>query len=288
MKYQSPAFAERFGSVLFGLVVGCGVAAAPSSTASAAPAANWPDRVSANYLITFNGFDIGSFRFDATVGPEGYHLTGDAEISALLGVIKWRGLTRSSGRVKGNKPKPAGYTFSFNSSAQSGAVKMGFRKEEVTSFSMRPLAPPMSGEVPLERKHLKKVLDPLTAVMAMTRAPGRNPCAMKLPVFDGKQRFNLKLSYRGQERLPAIRGAQAQVGFVCQVRYQPVAGYVPDQATVAMAQEQNIEVVLRPMPTGSLMVPHEIRIPTIAGTARLTANSIAITASRRGQGASAR
>ncbi|MGH1419323.1 MAG: DUF3108 domain-containing protein [Hyphomicrobiaceae bacterium] len=283
MKYQTTALAERFGSTLFGLVVACGIAAAPHDTATAAPVTSWPDSVTANYQITFNGFDIGSFRFKADVAPEGYRLTGHADISALLGIIEWRGLTKSAGRVHGNKPQPSDYSFNFRSKEKAGTVKMGFGKHEVTSFSMRPLMPPKPGEVPLERKHLKKVVDPLTAVMAMTRAPGRNPCAMTIPVFDGKQRFNLALAYKGQEQLPAIRGAKAQVGFVCQVRYQPIAGYVPDSATIAMANERDIEIVLRPVRDANLMVPHEIRIPTIAGTARLTSKSLHVRGNDSGQ-----
>ncbi len=287
MKYQFPALAERCGSAVVGLFVAIGLVVTPTP-AEAGPANVWPEQVTANYQITFNGFDVGQFRFNAHVGPEGYRLVGDADLSALLGVIHWKGSSRSSGWVRGNKPKPAGYTFDFSGNTIKGNVRMAFRKGEVTSFSMRPLPALAEGEVRLQRPHLKNVFDPLTAVMALTRVPGRNPCAVKLPIFDGKQRFNLQLSYKSQTRVGPVPGLPGtQIGYVCAVKYQPVAGYTPDQATMAMAREKNIEVVLRPVPGAGLMVPHEIRIPTIAGTAKLTAQGVLVRMPRRGQFAAA-
>ena len=287
MIIKSPAIAARSRSVFLCLMATTGLILA-SNPANSADTTTWPERVTANYDITFNGFNIGSFRFDANVGPEGYRLAGDAKISALLGVFQWRGLTRASGWVQGNKPRPAGFTFDFKSNANRGAVKIAFRKDRVTDFSMRPLAPTLAGEVPLKRQHLQKVFDPLTTVMALTRASGRNPCAQTLPVFDGKQRFDLYLSYKGQEQLRAVPGlGRAGRGYVCGVRYRPVAGYVPDNATLSMAREHNIAVVLRPVHQARLMMPDEIRIPTMAGTVRLTIKNAAIKMPQTGRLAAA-
>src|SRR5690606_29280795 len=58
-----------------------------------------PSKVSARYKVLFNGFDIGSFRFESSVDSANYSLTGRGKISALLGVLKWSGATQSSGAL---------------------------------------------------------------------------------------------------------------------------------------------------------------------------------------------
>lgn len=287
MKYQSRVFREYFSAILFSLVVMVGLLAT-TSPVEAGKTKVWPERVSAEYAITFNGFSIGTFQFDAAVRPEGYRLTGQANIEALLGFIQWRGLTRSSGWVRGNAPRPAAYTFDFEGNTIRGNVKMAFNKNEVNTFSMRPLQPPRPGEHLLKQHHLKGVLDPLTAVMAMTRTASSNPCKMRLPIFDGKQRFNLQMSFKRKENIAAVAGLpNTQVGYVCGVKYMPIAGFVADNSTMAMAREKNIEVVLRHVPQAGLMMPQEIRVPTVAGTARLIATRAFIRMPAGGQVASA-
>ena len=50
-----------------------------------------------------------------------------------------------------------------------------------------------------------------------------------------------------------------------------------------MAASQDIEISLRPVPSANLFVPHQIVIPTGAGTATLTAVRIQIVTPRNEQ-----
>ncbi len=235
----------------------------------------WPSQVNALYQITFNGFDIGSFKFEARVIGNQYVLDGDAEITALLGVINWRGLTRAVGQVSKKGPTPKSYAFNFRSHSKGGLIKIGFEKANVHNVSMLPPLPKRADEVPLQRGHLSNVLDPLTTVMAMARPKGNNPCAQSLPVFDGKQRLDLVLSYRRTERMKAVDRSRSKQGVVvCGVKYRPIGGYRPTAATMSMAQSDGIEIAFHPIPSHSLFVPKKITIPTIAGTAVLQAMRI--------------
>ena len=248
-----------------------------SAQADAGKSKAWPGQVDALYRITFNGFDIGTFKFEARVLGNKYVLDGDAEISALLGVINWRGLTRSVGHVGRGGPQPSNYAFNFRSHSKGGLIRMGFKKSKVTEVARLPNLPPKADDVPLQRNHLSNVLDPLSTVMAMARPSGSNPCAQSLSVFDGKQRFDLAFSYRRQERLPGSQGyGQARSVAVCGVKYSPLGGYRPTSATLSMARSNGIEVAMLPIRSASLFVPQKITIPTIAGTAVLKAVKIKI------------
>lgn len=246
----------------------------------AAKGNDWPARVNADYNIVFNGFNVGSFKFQSAIKGRGYVLDGDAELSALLGTINWRGLTRASGYVGSSIPQPAGYTFTFRSTSRSGSVKLGFNKDRVSNVSLVPPIPSPEDTVPVKKEHLKGALDPLSAVMALTRPVGNSgPCERTIPVFDGKQRFDLRLSYRRQELIrEAKQSGLPGVAIVCAVRYVPIAGYSPSEVE-QMAGNDGIEVALRPVPSANLFVPHEIRIPTIAGSVTLSSSRIEITMS---------
>jgi hypothetical protein len=122
------------------------------------------------------------------------------------------------------------------------------------------------------------VLDPLSAVMALTRAQSSSPCGRKISIFDGKQRFDLLFSFRRRERVPETRpSGQPGIGYVCRVRYIPIAGHRNNDETRQMAGNTGIEVALRPVPSANLLIPYKITIPTIAGAAVLTSQRVDIT-----------
>ena len=253
------------------------VAAVLSAGVGPAAAEAWPSRVDATYRVTFNGFDIGTFEFRAEVTGQSYTVQGDARISALLGAFKWQGDTRTSGLLAAASPKPAGYTFDFRGAGKAGSIKLGFQQGAVTSITSLPPKPPAPGTVPLRDQHLKDVLDPLSAVLALSRTSNANPCGRRIPVFDGKQRFDLAFSFVRQQAVAETRpSGQPGVAFVCRVRYVPIAGHDMNDETRQMATTDAIEVWLRPVPSAALFVPYQISIPTPAGTATLTSERINI------------
>lgn len=262
-------------ALVFGLVSSFGTAAAGEP---------WPHEVQAVYKVHFNGFELGTVAFNATVHAQTYTLSGDAQLSALLGVLQWRGETRTAGTLTGNTPKPAGYAFDFNGIGKSGSVRMNFAGDSVTNVSHVPPLPPLPDIVPVREQHLKGVLDPLSAVMALSRSAGNNPCGRTISVFDGRQRFDLMLSFRRQERVIEARpSGQPGIAFVCRVRYIPIAGYRMTEETQHMATAPGLEVALRPVPTANLFVPYQITIPTPAGSATLTSHWVQITTQSKGQ-----
>ena len=273
--FKSHSFASRLTKALAVFPVLASLLS--SATTDVQAAEPWPGQVQAVYRIEFNGFDIGSFEFNSSVTGSSYTLTGDAKISALLGAFQWQARTRSAGSLAVDTPKPAGYTFDFSGTGRSGSLKMGFSGDSVTSLAQVPPSHPAPGTVAIQEPHLKGVLDPLSAVMALSRSDAGNPCGRRLAVFDGKQRFDLQFSFRRQERIAEQRPTgQPGVAYVCKVRYVPIAGHRATEETRALAASSDIEISLRPVPSANLFVPHEISIPTGAGTARLIAQSVRI------------
>jgi hypothetical protein len=240
--------------------------------------------VRAIYDVNFTGINVGTLEFQSSADGQVYTLTANAKLSALLGVFSWNGDTRSSGRIVGESPKPAAFTFDYNSNSRTGSTKMSFADDAVTNVTHVPPVRFRSGIVPVHEQHLKGVLDPLSAVLALIHGSATNPCGRRLPIFDGRQRFDLLLSYGGQTRIREQRpSGQPGIAYVCRVRYLPIAGHRIDQETKFMASTDAIEIVLRPIPSANMFIPYQITIPTIAGAATLVAKRVDIVTPSKGQ-----
>lgn len=256
----------------------------PLAAGSAAAAEPWPHEVKALYKVRFNGFEVGTFEFNATVNGQTYVATGNAQLSALLGALSWKGETRAAGTLKSQAPKPAGYTFDFNGIGKNGSIRMSFAGDSITNVSHTPPLQPQPDTVPVREEHLKGVLDPLTAVMAIARGGNVSPCGRRVSVFDGRQRFDLMLTFIREERVVETKpSGQPDTAVVCRVQFVPLSGHKMNAETEHMASTDGIELALRPVPSANLFVPYQITIPTIAGSATLTSHWVQITTERRGQ-----
>ena len=135
-------------------------------------------------------------------------------------------------------------------------------------ISIVPSKKPSPRSVPVTADQLKNVLDPLTAAFLSVRAKGSSShldiCKRTVPVFDGKQRFDIVLTPKRSERMP--EGAPAGVSgplAVCRVKFVPIGGYRPDHPGIKfMTQTEDIEVWLVSVPRTDLYIPYRIVLPT--------------------------
>lgn len=256
-----------------------GIAALCSTAVSPAAygAEPWPAEVQANYRIQFNGFEVGQFTFNSSVHERTYAISANADISALLGIVRWNGVTRVSGALAGNAPRPAGFSFDFRGSTKAGSVRMGFGNGAVRTIDLNPPMPDPPGTVPVQPAHRRGVLDPLSAILSLSRPRDGNPCGQRVAVFDGKVRFDLVFSPKGEAPMADGKaGTPAEVLTVCRVRVVPIAGHVEDEKAEQLRRNTGIEVAFRAVPGAGLFVPYRITVPTFAGPAELVAQSLNI------------
>lgn len=252
-----------------------GLPAAPP--VSAGPSSAAPLEITGKYSIYFNGFDIGTVRIDQRTSGRTYNASSEVEISALLGAFRWKGVTRSAGTLSPGAVEPSGYDFQYEGTSKSGSIRMGFSKGAVSSLTAIPETLEPADFVPLKQAHIKSVVDPLSAIVAVSR-PAADPCGRKLAVFDGKQRFDLALIPSRREAVPSGRNGAAVEGLVCRVKYTPIAGYRPNADTRALAESSGIEVTFRPIAEAGMWSPYRVTIPTMAGTVTLEATRYDVSA----------
>ena len=258
-----------------------------SARAQSAQAAVSASQVSAVYQIALNGFNIGSFSYTAAISGQSYTLNSEVDLSLLMGAFKWTGISHTTGQTGGTTSgptgaaslKPATFGFDYTSTLKNGAVRMGFNKGSVDSVSIDPPAPLIPGIVPVKSEHLINVLDPLSAILALTQDNGGKPCDRKVAIFDGKQRFDLQLVFRRQE----LQEGSTEPVSVCRVKYIPIAGYRPTEETANLAKSTGIEISFRSVPDAKLQVPHKVVLPTLAGTAEISIERVQINTPGAGQ-----
>ena len=277
MVFQALARRYRAGLAFAALLLGL---VSPVSAGDA----TWPADVSAKYKLSFGGFEVGSYDFQSKSDGKTYVTHGNAKISALFGAFTWKGGIESSGTLDANAPHPAVYKLSYTSKSKEHSVTLGFDKGAVKTITLVPSKPPHPDAVPIKPDDLKNVFDPMSSILAMTHATGGNPCDRTIPIFDGKARFNLVMSPKGEQRIKEDKpsGQPAQLK-ICQVKYVPIAGHKPKDFVKPWIDYNAMEIALRPVPAANAFVPYRISIPTSVGAAVMSAESVNITASNNAQ-----
>lgn len=252
-----------------------------TSAAGAADAAKWPADVAASYKLFFNGFEVGKYQFQSTFNGKVYTATSNASVSALFGAFTWKGQIASSGALDPAKPKPVRYQLNFKTKSKEGSVTLGFDKDAIKSIALVPNKKPNPEAVPVKDSDLKGVFDPMSAILAMTHSGGGKPCDRTIPIFDGKARFNLVMSYKGEEKISDKPSAGKLV--VCNVKYQPIAGHKPKDFQNPWVDYDSMEIALRPVPQAHTFVPYKVTIPTTLGSAVMSAEQVNITSADKTQ-----
>ncbi len=109
---------------------------------------------------------------------------------------------------------------------------------------------------------------------AKTNLLAPESCNRTLPIFDGRYRFNVVLSYVRTEKAPAgVEGYQGQT-LVCQARYVPIAGHRTEGDTIKqMAANREMFVWLAPIKGTRVLVPVRASVATPIGTFVVEATS---------------
>lgn len=285
---QSGASSWRanFGlSMMLGLAVACAPHAAHAQDTEINP---YVSKVVASYNIRFNGIGIGDFKFWSNLTTKQYTLSAKASVSLLLGMaFDWKGSTSSSGTVTAKGPLPVNYNFNYETSDKREQIELRFTNNTVSEVLLNPPKFPKPGRVPITEEHLRDVVDPLSAVILLSRMPGvkksgAEACERKLPIFDGKMRYDLILSYKGTRQLDSDGGYKGPA-YVCKVKFVAIAGHKPGRKEDVISNSENMEVWLVPVPEAHILVPYHISIPTPAGAASMTSERFEIVTPARGR-----
>jgi hypothetical protein len=140
-------------------------------------------------------------------------------------------------------------------------------------------APPVGVDrVPITDADRHGVSDPLSAMLIPANGEALQPgnCNQVLPVFDGRRRYDLTLSYKRVDRIAIERSFSGMV-LVCGVILKPIAGYRADSMLVKyVAGRRDMELWFAPVSGSPVMAPIRVVMPTLIGTLEIAADQFDI------------
>jgi Protein of unknown function (DUF3108) len=268
VRLSVPGFGRRYGrQVCFaGLVMAC----------LAGGEAGAQGKLDARYTASLAGVAIGKGAWVVEIGDDQFTAAASGMTTGLLRVFATgQGSGASRGLVRGDNLIPTTYASSVNNDKRVEELRIVLSAGNVKDLMVEPPTVPNPARIPLTDAHRRGVTDPMSAGLMRVAGSGDpvspEACRRTIPVFDGRMRFDLHLSFKRLDKVQAEKGYQGPVA-VCAVQFVPVAGYVPDRAAIKylMAQRE-MEMWLAPIAGTRIVVPYRLSLQTPLGQGVLEA-----------------
>ena len=250
-------------------------------TATAVDSAHGEGNLDASYTISFARIPVGELTATAVFGESEYAISARARAGGVLKALLVDGEASFStrGTVKDGYPVPTTFTSKIVSDAETSDVTMVLDEGSVKELAAA--APTKSDRVPVTQANRQGIVDPLTAMLFSAAAAGeglhRDVCRHTLPIFDGQQRYDLKLAFKRMDKVAAEKGYAGPV-VVCSVSYEPIAGHRAYPLVKYLSEGREMEMALAPVAGTRLLAPFRMLVVSALANLVIEANQFEVTA----------
>jgi hypothetical protein len=238
-------------------------------------------KLDASYTISFARLEVGDIFVTVVFGDSDYAISARGRAGGVMkALIDGEGSFAARGTLKDGYPLPTTFTSKIVSSVETSEVTMVLDEGRVKELTAIP--PPNTNAVPVTEANRQGIVDPLTAMLFSTAVGGESlsqaACRQTLPIFDGRQRFDLKLGFKRMDKVTAEKGYAGPVA-VCSVTYEPIAGHRSSAALVKYLSEgREMEMALAPIAGTRFLVPFRVSVVSMIANLVIVANRFEITA----------
>ena len=146
---------------------------------------------------------------------------------------------------------------------------------------------PAPDRVPLTPAHRQGVIDPISALLVPINGAydvlAADVCQRTLPVFDGRRRYDLKLTFKRMDSVKAESG-YAGPAVVCGIAFQPHAGHRASSTLVKYLSEgRDIELWLAPVSGTRVLAPFRASVASMLGNLRGAGDAVRDRVADRGR-----
>lgn len=242
---------------------------------AAAPARE-PLRINAEFSGSVLIFQVANIRVSSEIADDTYSANARFRAAGLAALFSDADIEAGvSGYNEGAHLQPWQYQHRNHASSKNRVIEINF-PERVAEPNINPPFGSM-GEPPANEEQRTGAIDPLTGMISMAinyRSNGGEPCTGRIPVFDGKARYNLRLERQGTDSV-RNRGYRGEA-IVCNAYYEPIAGYDPEDQPTAEDIAEPVTLWLAPFADGQVYFPVRIRANAGFGGITVEARSISI------------
>jgi hypothetical protein len=234
-------------------------------------------KLDARYTVSLGGLPVGRGSWVIDITDDHFSASANGATTGVMQVFaSGQGQSASRGTIAGGQLVPSTYVSSLvTDQKKHDEVRMVISQGSVKEFVADPPTVQTPDRVPLTEAHRRGVSDPMTA--SLMRVPGNGDvfvpqaCQRTLSIFDGRMRYDLRLSFKRLEQVRSETGYQGNV-VVCAVIFSPIAGYIPDRAAIKyLVSLRDMEMWLAPIAGTRVMVPYRVSVPTPIGVGVLQA-----------------
>jgi hypothetical protein len=220
-------------------------------------------KLETSYTITFARVPVGQIVATLELGASEYTISAAGSAG---GAIRWlvsgEAAFATRGTVKDGRAVPVSFTSKISSSDENLRVTMVLNDGNVEKLMIVPQ--PGDNRVPVTEADRQGVLDPLTALLIPNSVVGANlsqdACQRTLPIFDGLQRYDLRLSYKRMDNVAAAKG-YAGPAVVCSISYQPIAGHRASTPLIKyLAEGREMEMTFTPLAGERNLAPFQVSV----------------------------
>jgi hypothetical protein len=240
-------------------------------------------KLTASYTISLLGITIGTAEWELEVNEQ-YLAQASGRISGVASkLISGQGSASVRGALVNNHAQPAAFEADIKTDAETDNVRMMFDAAGVSELAVEPALPPTtpgSQRVPVSAADRKGVLDPLSGLLVIANAdPALGPptCQRRIPIFDGRRRYDVVLSFKRMDDLKAETGYAGPV-IVCSIHVVPISGHrVGGSFVQRLVKSDDLEVALAPLAGTRILAPFQAAVPTAVGTVWIAADRFVVT-----------
>jgi len=225
----------------------------------------------ATYAISLAGLTIGTADAEGRFTDNAYTVTINGETSGISRLVSdVRATFRGSGRIFAGNLLPAAYDLETREGEFETHVRMKTRGGAVTDLLVIPRLSEHPDRIPIEPQHKRDIVDPVAGFLVVADkagiSDGERICRRTIKVFDGWQRYDVRLSFKETRTVEGRGEAYDGSVVVCSARYVPVAGHrMSLKTTRYMVENKRLEVWYAPIENRRLLVPYRILIGTAYG-----------------------
>jgi hypothetical protein len=222
---------------------------------------------SASYILTLGGINIAAMDVGLKDDGARYSLDLDANVAGLGAIVASGTATASSaGTSSGSSLVAQDFELKTRANGETFLVDVTFAGRDVASFKVEPPIIDNYDRVPLERRHLTGVGDFLSAFVIKGGALDKSLCQRRVGIFTGVERFNISMSYAGEDEATSARTGYQGPVVLCSVDYDPVSGhFTTSEITNYLADSDRIVIWYAPLGETGYFIPYRVLLGTNMG-----------------------
>jgi uncharacterized protein DUF3108 len=227
-----------WGALLLPFLLGAGPPAIPPAQALGP--------LTLRYDVYARGFAVLSLDFRLDESAAAYEVAGIVRTQGVLGAVSDFTLrTESRGAIAADKLRPSVHDNSSHARRKERRAHLDFRHDGSVVTALSPADDP-DHKLPTAEEVVGTV-DPLTAILAIGQVVAQTgSCRAKVPVFDGRRRYDLVLADDGAERpVPPEHGRTGEM-LHCALDMVKLAGFSSDRDRAPRTEHGKVWIMPSP------------------------------------------